>query len=425
MPINLTITENTVREMSFNSDPVEELYYGGDKVWPNRFAGECIEFDSPEENTITIKKADGFRLYACRNGYTWESAYDGRYTFGGDNGPIRFRGDISFVNTSSYNTYNDGSAIRFYQEETIATGSPIKLSGVLLTLWYSNVTEDDSRLIFSREMFSGLTDLDDASELLMPLGMFYQGSCSWMFANTNITKPPVLRAKRIEIECYYSMFENCKKLKDMPELPGESLGGACYAFMFAGCESLVNVKPLLANYAGGKCYMGMFSGCKSLEYPPEIAATKAGIQCCALMFQGCSNLKEAPEFHFTYLASECFWRTFSACVSLKEAPALPFKQMRDSCYDSMFEYCEALESATIEATSMAKDCMKGMFRGCKSLKRLEVSFAQWDMDEASQRYVTVGWVFGVPASGLFIKPASLSAVYDNDHIPTGWNAVNK
>lgn len=421
---DLTITDDSVKEMSFNSDPVEELYYGRDKVWPKRYVKGYIEFDCPARNSLIVNKLDDYKLYYQMSGDTeWQEAVKGQTCeFGGDLGSIRFRGEGNVDLMSNYyslwkNTVNFSQSAR--------TGNPIKLSGSLLSLWYLNVKESDTRTVYLKAAFQNLYDLDDASELIMPFNASQGGSCSMLFASTDITKPPLLSATQLGHEAYKGMFVGCRKLTDMPVLPALAMAQECYASMFSGCTALVNTKPLPATTLAQECYSNMFNSCTSLVTPPVMSAKTLAKGSCSTMFSGCTKLAQIPEMNFTALGEECCMHMFKNCKALTEIN-LPSKQTAVRCYFQMFYGCTALTKAVLAAYTMTAGCMESMFMNCSSINNVEVSFTKWLYDSTYRVYATSAWLTSAPSSGTFKKPSALQDIKNMEYaIPRGWTVVNK
>lgn len=61
-----------------------------------------------------------------------------------------------------------------------------------------------------------------------------------------------------------------------------------------------------------------------------------------------------------------------------------------------------------------------MFSECRSLSSIDVDFTVWP----AASNATIGWVYGVAATGTFTCPDVLPETFDTSHIPSGWT-VNK
>lgn len=426
--INLTITNDSVQEISFNSSPVDELYYNGDKVWPNKYLDGFLKFDSPAVNELIIEKdwsADSvYKLYMSLNGGPWTlaSRRDDVVLFGGSLGSLRFYGDYDTTNGQPYTSFLS------FSQGTSRTGSPITVSGTLLSLYYPMVTEDDTRTMVSERMFAGVTDLHSATGLKMPICFSRGRACANMFAGTNLVYPPDLPAMSLSNECYNRMFAECYLLERAPDLPAVGLVEGCYSNMFLNCKSLTQVPDLPAKTLAKQCYMQMFKGCEALEEAPTIAATVMAYACCLAMFEGCTSLTAAPELPAKVLANDCYNSMFLSCSSLRTTPDLPALNAVPGCYWSMFEKCVSLTSMHMCIINQVDAYALHMLSGCQGIKRIEVDFTGWFGSSSgfNSNFGTKYWVNGAfPTTGTFVKPASVQDIFDTSHIPKGWTVVNK
>ena len=162
---------------------------------------------------------------------------------------------------------------------------------------------------------------------------------------------------------------------------------------------------------------GMFMNCTSLLEAPELPATSVGSNAYEFMFYGCTSLKQAPELPAVSLSSECYRGMFSGCTSLVKAmdilPATPITNKQ--AYANMFEGCTSLEVAPVlPAKEIYSDCYVNMFYGCKKLNYVKALFTS---------YISCckNWLYGVSASGTFVKNAA--ATWDlvgASGVPEGW-----
>lgn len=139
-----------------------------------------------------------------------------------------------------------------------------------------------------------------------------------------------------------------------------------FSRMFDGCEGLIDAGGLL------------------------LPATATTINCYSTMFYDCKNMIAAPKLPATTMAVNCYWRMFLNCTSLTTAPVLLARELEQSCYQYMFNGCSNLSRITCLATDMsATDCLKN-------------------------------WVYGVAASGTFVKKSGVTWPSGNSGIPDGW-----
>ena len=131
-----------------------------------------------------------------------------------------------------------------------------------------------------------------------------------------------------------------------------------------------------------ECYREMFRGCTGLTKAPELPATTMEKNCYSYMFYNCTGLTTAPEkLPATTLADACYYEMFIHCTSLTTAPELPAKELKSGCYSDMFHGCTSLTYLKCLATSIASGATNSP---------------------------TYNWVKGVPASGTFVKDASVN-----------------
>ena len=232
---------------------------------------------------------------------------------------------------------------------------------------------------------------------------------------TSLTAAPELPATTLANYCYNNMFSGCTSLTAAPELPATTLASYCYQSMFKDCTSLTAAPELPATTLASYCYNNMFKDCTSLTAAPELPAITLASDCCNSMFYGCTSLTAAPELPATTLASYCYNDMFYKCASLLEAPYLPATTLSDYCYKGMFRECSSLETAPdLPAASLVDGCYAYIFDNCNSLKSLRVGFTSWP------EHNTFYWLHNVSPTGDFYCPASLSSVYGDNRIPTGW-----
>ncbi len=156
--------------------------------------------------------------------------------------------------------------------------STYKISGNIMSL-YGNKNSIEDTHVFSK-LFSGCTQLVDASELKLP-------------------------ATKLESYCYYYMFGGCTRLTSAPQLSATTLESNCYREMFRGCTSLTTAPELPATILADSCYREMFYGCTNLTIAPELQATTLDVNSYSNMFYGCSKLNEITMLATNINASNC------------------------------------------------------------------------------------------------------------------------
>ena len=150
------------------------------------------------------------------------------------------------------------------------------------------------------------------------------------------------------------------------------------------------ILPVLTLTSG--CYYGMFSACTSLTTAPsELPATTLAVDCYNTMFYHCTSLTTAPSIlPATTLVDGCYNQMFFECSLLTTAPELPATTLVSQCYQMMF-----------------------MFTSVNYVKCLATNIS------ASQCIFM--WLHNTPASGTFVKNASMTSwTTGTSGIPEGW-----
>lgn len=136
-------------------------------------------------------------------------------------------------------------------------------------------------------MYSGITSINDASNLVLPL-------------------------ENLPELCYEGMFSGCTNLVYGPKkLPAMNINSSCYHQMFAGCENLrksMDILPAMVLYRG--CYAGMFMKCIRLQSAPALPATALTLECYEAMFAECRWLTTAPDLPAPTLAERSYRQMF-------------------------------------------------------------------------------------------------------------------
>ena len=186
------------------------------------------------------------------------------------------------------------------------------------------------------------------------------------------------------------------------------------------CNSLWNYMKLntpLKEYCG----YNMFQGCTSLTTAPELPATTLAIQCYGSMFSGCTNLTTSPELQATTLTKRCYSHMFNGCTSLTTAPELPSTTLAVQCYWSMFRDCTSLITAPeLPATTLANSCYYQMFKDCSNLNYIKCLAT-----DIPSTFCTDSWVYGVSATGTFVKASGISWLTGSSGIPSGWEVIEE
>lgn len=125
----------------------------------------------------------------------------------------------------------------------------------------------------------------------------------------------------------------------------------------------------------------------------------------------------------TTLSMGCYGSMFMGCTQLEVAPALPATTLANSCYDSMFWGCESLTTAPeLPATTLTNTCYNHMFYDCSNLNYIKMMAT-----DISASNCLTAWVYGVSATGTFVKNPALSVDTIGrgiSGIPLGWTVVD-
>lgn len=128
----------------------------------------------------------------------------------------------------------------------------------------------------------------------------------------------------------------------------------------------------------------LFAGNANLKSHPTkkllLPATTLTKKCYRQMFYGCTGLTVAPDLPATTLTERCYSGMFGSCFALTATPVLPAKVLENGCYVCMFNNCTSLTYVKCLATSIASDATTSP---------------------------TYNWLRSVPASGTFVKDASV------------------
>lgn len=221
-------------------------------------------------------------------------------------------------------------------------------------------------------MFDGCEYLIDVPELRATT--LAQSCYSYMFQGcTSLTGVPsnYLSNTSLTISCYSYMFKNCTSLVAIPNLPATTAPNACYKEMFNGCTSITSLPLdyLPATTLGNESYRAMFNGCTSLTNTPNLPAMSVTTGCYRSMFDTCTSLTVAPSLPATTVGTSAYTYMFSNCSSLETGPSmLPSLTVPNAAYYGMFNYCTSLTSAPdIMATELGSATCQNMFIGCSSL----------------------------------------------------------
>lgn len=237
----------------------------------------------------------------------------------------------------------------------------------------------------------------------------------------------------------FSDFVNTTKLYvfgNMMSLVGSPTSNQSYRFpnAFISMKSLMDASKLfLPSVTPTNCYYRMFENCKKLCNLPVLSATSLTSGCYREMFKGCSGLVSIPKNYLpaTSLANDCYGNMFANCTSLTDIPTslLSATTLADRCYYAMFSGCANLQVAPyLPAPNTVLYCYSYMFLNCSKLSAVAVNFTNWNYYEDQlgyKMYYTDTWLNGTAANGSFYKPPSLPIYRGQNFIPIGWTVYNK
>lgn len=217
---------------------------------------------------------------------------------------------------------------------------------------------------------------------------------------------------------FYYLFKGRSKLVNIENLrlPATVLASNCYAGMFYGCTELTSAPDLPATTLALGCYADMFRDCSKLSSAPVISATTMAQNCCIRMFYGCTGLSSPPALPATTLDTGCYDSMFRGCTGLTTAPELPATTLANSCYEYMFYGCTGLTSApTLSASALLVNSYAFMFYGCSNLNYIRMLAT-----DISGTQCLNSWVYGVSATGTFVKNVAAPLMTGSSGIPDGW-----
>ena len=341
---------------------------------PKWFYFEALEDGSTVSMTEYGSAPEVSISYSTDNGLTWSPfSTDGSTTITINTGEkVYFRG----VNSNTSLSKDTSNYRKFNGFGKLSCGG--RISSLL-----TDSDKPDKNLGIDRDycfysLFNGMNVLEDARSLILPSGTGAKSVFRSMFYSCAGLKyaPLKLDIYNSDQGCI-SMFENCSRLIQAPELLADVIGPFCYEWMFRSCTSLVNA--------------------------PVMHATATYESGCYLMYYGCTSLKVVPDFRFIGSRTRGLCGMFKGCTSLEHAPLIP----------ATHPY-------------IWTGAFSDMFIDCSSLNSVSVSFSSFKTN--SGILIAGNWLSGVSQTGTFYCPTALGT---NDTIlrgasycPEGWTVVN-
>ena len=253
--------------------------------------------------------------------------------------------------------------------------------------------------------YMGITPLENGTISFSKTGLYYStdDGTTWtsLPANTNInvtisnnilfkgTPTPGQSASTFGIGSFSSsnninVFGNINSLlygDNYQSYNTTQLKYAAFTKLFYNCTHLIDASNLILPYSNLNyvCYESMFEGCSSLIKAPKLRTT--------------SVLASDSGYHVYYAM-------FKNCISLEEAPEIRLE--------------------TINTTSADSRPLANMFDGCSSLK-----FIKLLVTSGHSTFNLYNWVYGVAATGIFIKADNVVWETGASGIPTGWTVYDE
>jgi hypothetical protein len=196
----------------------------------------------------------------------------------------------------------------------------------------------------------------------------------------------------------------------------QNLFGDCY--VYGNVMSLFNFATAFeSDYACDKLFSGNIYLHNHTTKELILGATTLSSCCYSNMFKGCTNLTKAPALPATSLAHSCYWGMFDGCSRLTTAPELPATTLAPYCYNYMFQNCTSLTTAPeLPAATLQELSYDYMFHGCTNL-----NYVKCFATDISAFNCTLGWLYGVAATGTFVKANGTNWTLDDPSgIPAGW-----
>lgn len=267
------------------------------------------------------------------------------------------------------------------------------------------------------QMFNSTSSLEKAEDVIADT--FGEYSMMYMYQRSGVREMGRVYARNgyLPNNCCNSMFSTTSKLEIVKDLDTPTAGYMCYKNMFLNSGISIQPKVNLVNANSSEFCMNMFRGTNITKaYIPQLDS--AYVNCFASMYKDCTKLISVEnEIPFTNTAVACFYEMFQGCTSLATAPALPSTLLYRMCYFQMFDGCTSLTAAPeLPAETLVSQCYHEMFNGCVNLNYIKAMFITTPSDS-----YTSNWVNGVASSGTFVKNVDATwSVSGANGIPEGW-----
>lgn len=148
-----------------------------------------------------------------------------------------------------------------------------------------------------------------------------------------------------------------------------SCSSDCRFSLKGNIMSLVQSTGFESLTEGSGCnFYRLFNGCSGITNAKDLLLPTSSAPNMLQTFRMCGRLITPPKLPATTLTKECYKGLFWGCSSLSYAPALPATTLAQGCYSNMFGSCSSITTAPeLPATVLTSDCYNSMFYGCSGL----------------------------------------------------------
>ena len=248
---------------------------------------------------------------------------------------------------------------------------------------------------------------------------------------TDVTWGTPIALSANDIICFRGDNGTCYATDEMNYWAGFHFQPSTPVYVYGNMMSLIEQDGFATNTTLTETYT-FFHLFQRSDYEPNTAilnhptkdillpATTLTAYCYDGLFADAPNITRAPALPATTLADWCYSEMFSG-TAITTAPELPATTLKESCYADMFMNCTSLTTAPdLPASILVEGCYTDMFAGCSSLSSITCLATDISAD-----YCTTSWVFGVAATGTFVKTADMTGWTTGENgIPAGWTVQN-
>lgn len=199
--------------------PLEEVYKGLILE-----ALDEVEFKPTNSTIITLQYSN--------DGFIWNNVSTSEVTHLEPGQRMAFRAYVR--STSRFQDPTNCTKFNFSKGHVKASGD---------MSYYAPSVQGAYMWLFSNKSYANY-GVEDASELVIPVGSTARDCCSYMFCRTPLKQAPQLPSLQIPGGVYSYMFSDCRLLPAAPDLPATTfLSGSndAYTAMFEKCSTLRSV----------------------------------------------------------------------------------------------------------------------------------------------------------------------------------------